>query len=103
VTRRPGQWFGCEPACYGGNTDLAVEWAWDLIKRSLRPATHRITDDVDERKDLLQEALVELWAIDPTRFDLREPKEVAYLRRMLINRMWDVWRSERQWREVERS
>jgi DNA-directed RNA polymerase specialized sigma24 family protein len=43
----------------------------------------------------VQEALVELWMIDPTRFDLRERKELNYLRRMLVNRMWDVWRVAR--------
>lgn len=74
-----------------------------MIKRSLRPVARRLTEDVEERKDLLQEALVELWAIDPTRFDLREASEIEYLRRMLVNRMWDVWRKERQWYELERS
>lgn len=98
-----GQWLGCVSTCFAGNSNRAVEPAWRRVKRSLRYTARTITDDPEVRKDLLQEALVEMWVIDPTRFDFRDRKEVAYLKRMLINRMWDVWRKEQPWHEVERS
>ena len=54
-----------------------------------------MTDDHDEQKELLQEALVELWLTDPTRFDLRDDGERRYLRRRLVNKMWNVWNAQR--------
>lgn len=73
-----------------GDSSLAVDPAWSELAPSLRRVARRMTSARDEQDDLLQEALVALWVIDPTRFDLREPAELAYLRRMLVNRMWDA-------------
>ena len=78
-----------------GDSGLAVDPAWSELAPSLRRVARRMTSARDEQDDLLQEALVALWAIDPTRFDLREHAELAYLRRMLVNRMWDAWRKIR--------
>lgn len=86
--------FGSQVTKLSGESSLAVEAVWPQIEFSLLPAARRITEDRDQQDDLVQEALVELWMIDPTRFDLRERKEFNYLRRMLVNRMWDVWRGE---------
>ena len=86
--------FGSEATCLLGDSGRAVEWAWSRIEWSLRLSVRRITENSDDQQDLLQEALVELWVIDPTRFDLRDRDNLEYLRRMLVNRMWDVWRSE---------
>ncbi len=44
----------------------------------------------------MQEALIELWLIDPSRFSLDDPRDAAYLRRMLVRRMWDVRRADAQ-------
>lgn len=55
-----------------------------------------MTKDSTEQEELLQEAFVELWIIDPTRFDLRERADLAYVRRLLMNGMWDVCRKERR-------
>ncbi|MDB4890480.1 MAG: hypothetical protein JWL61_2335 [Gemmatimonadetes bacterium] len=79
-----------------GDSTLAIAQVWVQLEQSLSGAALRMTKEWEEQEDLLQEALVELWVIDPTRFDLREGMEIAYLRRMLINRMWDVWRKERR-------
>ncbi len=85
--------FGSQVTTLSGDSGRAVEAMWPGMEVSLLPAARRITEDRDQQDDLVQEALVELWMIDPTRFDLRERKELNYLRRMLVNRMWDVWRT----------
>jgi len=87
---------GSRVASHTGDSSLAVAHVWDKLEHSLHSAVCRMTNDTEEQEDLLQEALVELWVIDPTRFDLRERADLAYLRRLLMNRMWDVWRIERR-------
>jgi DNA-directed RNA polymerase specialized sigma24 family protein len=79
-----------------GDSNLAIAQVWAQLEQSLTGAALRMTKEWEEQEDLLQEALVELWMIDPTRFDLRDRADMAYLRRLLINRMWDVWRKERR-------
>lgn len=74
-----------------GDASLAVERTWPLFESSLRERARRMTRCVDDQNDLVQEALIELWSADPTRYDLEDPREVAYLRRILVNRMLDVW------------
>lgn len=77
-----------------GDSSLAVAATWPRYVRTLTQVARRMTRDADEQADLLQEALVELWKTDPTRFDLRDPREVRYLKRILVSRMWRVWGAE---------
>ena len=86
-----------------GDSGYAVERVWETYAVTLRRAVQRMTDDPDEQKDLLQEALVELWLTDPTRFDLRDRGERRYLRRVMVNRMWRVWRAERAFERAHHS
>ena len=77
-----------------GDAALAVDRVWLRFRPPLRRLARRLTDDRDLRKDLVQEAMISLWDIDPTRFDFREWREFTYVRNALMNRMRDVWRAE---------
>lgn len=74
-----------------GDSQMAVELAWGVLRRSLEKRARRITLDEDHQNDLIQDAMIKLWNLDPTRFDLRRRKERTYLRRLLGNRMLAVW------------
>jgi DNA-directed RNA polymerase specialized sigma24 family protein len=75
-----------------GDASRAVDSAWRVLRPTLRPMVWGLSSDVDEQDDLMQEALIELWQVDPTRFDLEQSADREYLRRMLVNRMLDVSR-----------
>ena len=53
-----------------------------------------LTGDQDLRDDLVQEARICLWETDPTRFDLEDQEDLRYLCRIVIYRMWQVWKAE---------
>ena len=78
-----------------GDAQRAVARVWGEMEAELRRVAQRLTENRDEQDDLLQEALVELWRTDPTRYDLRRRNERRFLRRVLVNRMWKVWKAER--------
>ena len=69
----------------------ALGVAWPVFARTIKRVAHKITKDPDQRDDLIQSAMVELWEIDPTRFVFRDAKEVGYVREILVNRMLRVW------------
>jgi hypothetical protein len=69
---------------------LAYETLCARLAPGLRNFAKTITDDVDDQKDLVQEAMISLWTADPARYDVRNKSEVAFLRRILIVRMWQV-------------
>lgn len=77
------------------DSGLAVESSWPQFADQVKRLARWMTDDRDERKDLVQEALIALWMADPTRFDLDDRYDRGYLRRILRNRMWHVWDRER--------
>lgn len=77
-----------------GDAANAVDVVWKRVERAVRRAARRLTTDAEMRKDLVQEARVKLWELDPSRIDLRDNTGVFYVRRVLINRMWDVQRAE---------
>lgn len=77
----------------GGDSSRAIALAWVRLLPSLRHVVGRMTPDSDEQEDYLQEALIHLWTLDVTRFDLRLQAERNYLRRMLVNHMWNVRRA----------
>jgi DNA-directed RNA polymerase specialized sigma24 family protein len=72
----------------------SVITAWTRLRPGLERLARRLTREADLREDLLQDALIALWERDPTRFDLREESELAYLLTGLANRMRDTWRAE---------
>lgn len=78
-----------------GDAQRSVSRLWGEMEAELRRVAQRLTENRDEQDDLLQEALVELWRTDPTRYDLRRRNERRFLRRVLVNRMWKVWKAER--------
>jgi DNA-directed RNA polymerase specialized sigma24 family protein len=67
--------------------------AWSRLLPSLRHVVAYMSQDLDEQDDYLQEALVHLWTLDVTRFDLRQHAERSYLRRILVNHMWSLQRA----------
>ena len=69
----------------------ALGVAWPLFERTLKRVAHGLSKAPDDRDDLIQSAMVELWEIDPTRFVFRDAKEVCYVREILVNRMLRVW------------
>jgi DNA-directed RNA polymerase specialized sigma24 family protein len=81
-------------ASFTADADLAVGEAWERFEPRMRRRAAQWTDDLDEQDDLVQEALIRLWKVDPTRFDLRDPVAVRYLRNSMMNRMLDVWGRE---------
>ena len=70
---------------------LAFGTVWPELAPSIKRFARLITPDRDHQDDLIQEAMIALWNADPTRYDFRDRADVAYVRRVLINRMWDVW------------
>ena len=70
---------------------LAFGASWEVLEPSLKRFARLMVRNVDDRKDLLQDAMVELWNLDPTRYDFRDDADVSYIRRRLIMRMWSVW------------
>jgi DNA-directed RNA polymerase specialized sigma24 family protein len=68
----------------------AVVGAWRKFEPAVARMAERMTDDQDEREDLVQEAMIALWKADPTRFDLRDQRDVRYLHKILVHRMWKV-------------
>jgi len=85
-----------------GNALLAMEAMWADAKPILRRLARTMTDDVDLQKDMLQEALILLWELDPTRFDPRKPGARRYLTKMMINQMRIVVRRELSRPRMER-
>jgi DNA-directed RNA polymerase specialized sigma24 family protein len=80
--------------------ESAYRRAWGRIERQVRHVAGRMTDDRDLKDDLVQEAMVLLWDLDPTRFDLRRREDNRYVMRLLSRRMRTVWR--REWTKAVR-
>lgn len=74
--------------------ERGVERALAAVEPALLSVARRLTSNRDLRDDLVQEARIYLWRMDPTRFDLRDGEELRYVRRELLARMWRVWRAE---------
>ena len=77
-----------------GGAARSVGGVWARVERSVRRTARKLTDDPELQSDLVQEAMIKLWQLDPSRIDLGSNVEIFYVRRMLINRMWDVLRAE---------
>jgi DNA-directed RNA polymerase specialized sigma24 family protein len=73
---------------------LAFNAVWPDLAGSMRRFARIISSSLDDQADLVQEAMIKLWQVDPARYELGDPKDVAYLRRVLIHHMYDVWGSE---------
>jgi DNA-directed RNA polymerase specialized sigma24 family protein len=80
--------------CTTGHSHRTIDGVWRQLTPAMTRAARRLTHDADEQRDLLQEAMIKLWEVDPTRFDLKQTAELRYLRRVLVNRMWKVQRAE---------
>jgi DNA-directed RNA polymerase specialized sigma24 family protein len=61
---------------------------WRLMRRI---AVSMAADDEDLADDLVQEAFVKLWELDPSRFDEADEN---YLKQALVSRMKDALRYE---------
>lgn len=77
-----------------GDAGLAVADALAKVEARLQRKARRMTRDEDLYQDLVQEGMIRLWELDPTRFDLSDSRETRYLVRAAVNRMWDVFFSE---------
>ncbi len=80
---------------------LAFGNSWAVLAPSLTRFARLMTHNKQDRNDLLQDTMVELWNLDPTRYDFNEPADVGYLRRCLILRMWAVWGDTRDFSAVQ--
>ena len=76
---------------FRGDAHLAVEAAWPLFRQGVRRTARRLSAAPDDQDDLEQEAFIELWRCDPTRYDLTRKDDVDYVARLLSNRMWHAW------------
>ena len=90
MTRAANTYFGSRITSSTGDSSRRVTKAWSVMEPSLRRTAERMTPECDEQDDLLQEALIQLWICDPTRFDLRNADDRFYLKRVLVNRMWQA-------------
>ena len=80
--------------CATADSGRAVKQALAALEPAVRRAAQRLTRDADLIEDLIQEARICLWELDPTRFDLTNTSDLRYVCRALINRMWAGWRAE---------
>ena len=85
--------LGVPLVCPTADASTAVVEALKKIEPSLRRAARRLTVDYDTAEDLLQEARIRLWELDPTRFDLGRDDDLRYVCRALITAMWKGCRS----------
>ena len=69
----------------------ALGTAWPKLERTVKRIAHAITTDEDDRKDLIQSAMVEFWELEPAHYDLSDPLEFGYVREILVHRMWNIW------------
>ena len=76
------------PRSRGGSSDRAFDHAWGLLEKSVRTVAWRLTRNREDQEELVQEARIELWLIDPTRFRLDDARQLRYLRKMVMHRMW---------------
>jgi DNA-directed RNA polymerase specialized sigma24 family protein len=53
-------------------------------------------DDPDLADDLLQEGMIQLWAVDPTRIDRMDEGGRRFLRRVMVNHMRNVAKEHRR-------
>ena len=72
-------------------TMLCLIAHWPMLEESIRRFARIITKDRDQQDDLMQEAMIALWKCDVSRYDFLIEADVNYVRRILINHMWDVW------------
>lgn len=72
-------------ACPTADTARALEGALASLEPNLKRFARRLTADADLADDLVQEARIRLWELDPTRFDLTERDQLRYVCRTLFN------------------
>ena len=75
--------------------------SWAVLAPSMQRFARLMTHNRQDRNDLLQDAMVELWNLDTTRFDFNDPADIRYLRHYLIVRMWAVWGDDRDFNAVQ--
>lgn len=74
--------------------DVALRAAQDRLYPAIWPVAMSLSDDdPDAAQDLLQEAWIRLWELDPSRFD--DPDQ-CYLKKALVHRMMDALDHERR-------
>ena len=83
--------FASQKTPLSGDGMRALGAAWLVFERTITRVAHNITQDPDERDDLIQSAMVELWEIDPTRYRFVSAAEFGYVREILVHRMLRVW------------
>ena len=73
---------------------FALRATYERLWPMMRSIAMRLADkDADFAEDLLQEAFIHLWQLDPSRFD---EEDQAYLKKALWARMLDVL--DHEWR-----
>lgn len=71
--------------------EFLLQVMWPILLPSIKAEARKITRDQDDRKDLIQEAQHMFWQCNPSCFDFRDRRDVAYVRSILFNHMRDVW------------
>jgi len=75
-----------------GDTSLAFDTTLARLRRFLRRLALALArGDPDVADEMVQEAMIRLWEIDPARY---EPADLSFVRGVLRNRMIDVRRRE---------
>lgn len=79
-----------------GDASAAVAAFWTHTGPVIRRIARVLSEDPDVQDELVQEGLIKLWLVDPTRYELTSVADRCYLRRAIVNRMLKV--AERYWR-----
>lgn len=64
---------------------------WNALESSMVWFARQVTNNRQDRNDALQDTMLELYCLDPARYNFRDPGHLGYLRRILIARMFAVW------------
>ena len=92
---KPPTWNPClvSTQLMEGDARLAVIEMGTRVEQPVRRAASNLVKEPETEEDLVQEAMIKLWQLEPSRFDIGNRAEIFYVRRALIDRMWDVVRS----------
>ena len=84
--------MSCDRGIDFDTRDALPEMLAELLPKIYRTATKLAADDPTMVEDLVQEATIELWNLDPTRFDAGDRE---YVEAALYKHMHNVARAER--------
>ena len=90
-TRRHMPWDTGRTDAVTAEAALLFEVVWPMFRKTVIAVAWWLARDPDDREELVHEAKLALWDADPGKYDLLNPDAEAYVRRILVNHMIDVF------------